>query len=99
MPVACDSRLDHHVDRSAGHYQMLDVAAANEDELAMAIDGCTLDHAEPAFATFEETRPAPSREHEGLEGPGDQGDHREREQKGGDREKGAVGACHRGHVG
>ena len=66
---------------------MLDIVAADEDELAVAIDGCALHDAEPAFASFQETRPAPSCQHEGLEGPGDEGDHREREQKGGDREK------------
>jgi len=60
MPVAFDSRLDHHVDRSAGHDQMLDIVAADEDELAVGIDGRALDHAKPAFAPFEETRPASS---------------------------------------
>ena len=99
MPVAFDSRLDHHVDRSARHDQMLDIVAADEDELAVPIDGCAFDDAEPPFATFEETRPAPSRQHEGLEGPGDEGDHREREQEGGEREKEAVGVGHRGHLG
>ena len=60
---------------------------------------CALDHAEPAFAPLRKPDPLRPGQHEGLEGPGDERDHREGEQKGGDREKDAVGVRHRGHVG
>ena len=47
---AHDVGFDHHVARSADHQQMLDVVAADDDELAAPVDGGSVDHGEPRLA-------------------------------------------------
>jgi hypothetical protein len=47
---AHDVGLDHHVGRAANHQQMLDVVAADDDELAPSVDRRGIDHRKPRLA-------------------------------------------------
>ena len=48
--AAHDIGFDHDVARAADHQQMLDVVAADDDELAPAVDGGGIDHGEARLA-------------------------------------------------
>ena len=49
-----DARLDHDVDRTTGHDQMLDAIATNQQQAAAAVDTGLLDHGQAPLRALPE---------------------------------------------